>query len=603
MNKAQAAALFLILGIAALLLYKIRVLGIVPREIAPILGHQIVLSLMVQPREPEVVLETPVPESDDRQEITREAAVSEDYSFTIVPMAGGRLGRWRRSGSLEPCNILYSYFAVVRAKTWDLPADLLVDGDLPDEVGGWLAPYSGHTQAQETIARETRKRLGEPASRSVRVRVERLFDAVRSTVTEVAPGPEVPESPEEVLRRGVGSDHGAHALLVALLREAGVPARLVSGLELSEGRSKSPHVWAEAWAGEWVPLCVSHDLLARLDEAHLLVAHGSPKAAGATGADLDLRYEVQESMRPRKTVTEGIADHPLNTMRMWSSFKRVHVSLNLLAILLSIPVAASVVAAFRTMVGIVPFGTFLPALLAISFRHGGAASGMAALVFVLLVATLFRWAVDRLHLLHTARLTVLMSVLVGVILLVGAAGLRLGRPDIAYAAVFPVVVLTLTAERFFLSLQEQGFWDSARRMGWTLGMSLVCYAAIASHGVQSALLCYPELLVAVTALNLLIGSYDGLRLVEWIRFRRLLFDPCPLVGVPAHVRIPAFGRPRRLRHEPAEPAVHPAQEPAATLSARRRQDPVQGATSGVRAADAAALPGPRHHARVAWPGA
>ena len=48
------------------------------------------------------------------------------------------------------------------------------------------------------------------------------------------------------------------------------------------------------------------------------------------------------------------------------------------------------------------------------------------------------------------------------------------------------------------------------------------YTAMDSHLVQAVLFVFPEVLLVVTALYILVGRYVGLRLLELRRFRWLL---------------------------------------------------------------------------------
>ena len=57
------------------------------------------------------------------------------------------------------------------------------------------------------------------------------------------------------LRLGEASCNGKSRLLVALARNAGIPARLIGGLVLRRGSTRTSHQWAEAWvAGHWLPI-------------------------------------------------------------------------------------------------------------------------------------------------------------------------------------------------------------------------------------------------------------------------------------------------------------------------------------------------------------
>jgi len=63
----------------------------------------------------------------------------------------------------------------------------------------------------------------------------------------------------ECLRNGSGDPTAKARLLTALLRQRGVPARMVMGLTLQKGPEQRAHTWVEAWlADRWVSMDPFH---------------------------------------------------------------------------------------------------------------------------------------------------------------------------------------------------------------------------------------------------------------------------------------------------------------------------------------------------------
>src|SRR5205085_2629155 len=59
----------------------------------------------------------------------------------------------------------------------------------------------------------------------------------------------------ECLQSGRGDAAAQSRLLVALCRNRGIPARLVTGLTLGKRGEQKAHAWAEAWVGDyWLPM-------------------------------------------------------------------------------------------------------------------------------------------------------------------------------------------------------------------------------------------------------------------------------------------------------------------------------------------------------------
>src|SRR5690606_10234666 len=82
------------------------------------------------------------------------------------------------------------------------------------------------------------------------------------------------------------------------------------------------------------------------------------------------------------------------------------------AVLLLVPVGAFVMVLMRNIVGVRAFGTFMPVLIALAFRETGLVGGL--LLFALVVATglMFRFCLERMHLILVPRLTAVVTIVV-----------------------------------------------------------------------------------------------------------------------------------------------------------------------------------------------
>ncbi len=98
---------------------------------------------------------------------------------------------------------------------------------------------------------------------------------------------------------------------------------------------------------------------------------------------------------------------------------------------------------------------------------------------------------------------------------------------LAHVTFFPIAVLAITAERFYLSLTEQGTTTAIKELGGTLFVMLACYVVMNSLALQVLVIGFPEILLLVVAANVYLGRWVGVRLLEYRRFRRLLFQGSP----------------------------------------------------------------------------
>src|SRR5262249_58989541 len=118
----------------------------------------------------------------------------------------------------------------------------------PPEPGKYLDPANyaaGDNQRISDLARRLTEGVDRPADQ-----VEALY---RFVTTDIAnePGTDGPGMKAiECLDNGSGDAGGKSRLLTALLRNRGIPARIVTGLTLARDHEQLAHRWVEAWVDE-----------------------------------------------------------------------------------------------------------------------------------------------------------------------------------------------------------------------------------------------------------------------------------------------------------------------------------------------------------------
>ena len=90
-------------------------------------------------------------------------------------------------------------------------------------------------------------------------------------------------------------------------------------------------------------------------------------------------------------------------------------------------------------------------------------------------------------------------------------------------SLFPIAILAITAERFAIFESEQGLRKSAQVTFTTLIVVAAAYAVMESQFLQSMVLAFPEILLVLIALNMWLGKWIGMRVSEFIRFRKLIW--------------------------------------------------------------------------------
>ena len=195
---------------------------------------------------------------------------------------------------------------------------------------------------------------------------------------------------------------------------------------------------------------------------------------------------------------------------------------NVYRVLLLVPIGALLIVFLRNVIGVETFGTFMPILIALAFRETELLWGTVLFVMLVSLGLVIRFYLEYLKLLLVPRLA---SVLIIVILLMMAVGLishKLGVDRGLSVALFPMVILAMTIERMSLVWEELGPAAACKQGFGSLLVAALGYLAMSSTYLGHLVFVFPELLLIVLAVTLLIGRYTGYRLLELWRFRAAL---------------------------------------------------------------------------------
>lgn len=194
---------------------------------------------------------------------------------------------------------------------------------------------------------------------------------------------------------------------------------------------------------------------------------------------------------------------------------------NVYRVLLMIPVGAFLLALARNVIGVNTFGTFMPVLIGLSFRDTGLGTGILLFTLVVALGLTVRFWLERLKLLLVPRLTAILTV---VVLLMGVLSIitnDLGLHKGLSVALFPMVILTMTIERMSIVWEETGPREAVYAGLGSLVTAVAAYIVMNIKFLDHLFFVFPELLLVLLGLTLLLGRYSGYRLMDLLRFRNL----------------------------------------------------------------------------------
>ena len=308
------------------------------------------------------------------------------------------------------------------------------------------------------------------------------------------------------------SCNGKSRLFVALCRSQGIPARVVGGTILENTAKRTSHLWAEIfYQDHWIPFDVLNGYFAELPAHYLELYKGDLFLFKKKHLDFDYQFIIQ------KKYTRVAEDHLLGP-HLWPLLQDLHVPLNLLRTLLLLPFAGLLISICRNVVGMKTFGIWLPALIGLSLVNVSFILGLGVYVLMLGLVALLHLLFERWSLLYIPKVSIILTVVILVLLALGMLALHLDWKYGESVILLPIVILSITAERFAKTLHEEKLYDASKMLGNTIILALLSTLIFESRVLLGVLLTYPELYLVLLVILLLLGKWIGMRFMEYFRF-------------------------------------------------------------------------------------
>ena len=313
------------------------------------------------------------------------------------------------------------------------------------------------------------------------------------------------------------------AVVTDVIRLAGTPARVVNGLSLMPERRDAHFTrWAEVYDGErWFAVYPTE--LSRDAVRHMVPWWRGRIPLATVEGGTDLQYDVTIARTYEAAIRAVVQRQQAmnNALVEYSMFGLPLQTQLLFRTLLTIPLGVLLLVILRNVVGFKTFGTFMPVLIALAFRQTGLAGGLVFFSIVLAIGLSVRFYLERLKLLLVPRLASLLIVVVLAIAALTVVSHRLGIGVGLSIGLFPIVILTMTIERMTIAWEERGPAEALQQALGSLVVATVCFLLVRHEQVQHVFFVFPEILLIVLSVTLLLGRYTGYRLLELRRFREL----------------------------------------------------------------------------------
>lgn len=513
-----AVMLFLVPPLA-LASYRIIRVGYDMQVLLPVETYRVDLQMSCRGHGDSLWVRTFLPQPDSRVTVTGENLTSDLPGHRQRFVEQNRVGEWYAGEVDGPRNIRVDFTTYTQHVRYEIDPAILVAGPPENRHDPLVrATPSVQVDAPEIIA--LAEQLA-PRGTSLANGLEAIHQYCQNLGYVAFKGE---TDALTTLRLGEASCNGRSRLFVALARRQGIAARLVGGLILQTGSKRTAHQWVEVQIGShWVPYCPTNHHVASIPSTYLPLYRGD-QAMFAHSPDIDFRYRYtidrSATIRP-ETIAKAGAD-PLNLLEIWTTFAKAGIPVELLRVVLMVPLGALVIVILRNVVGLETFGVFLPALIAVAARDTGLWWGLVSFTALILLVFAVRSGVSRFELLHLPQMAILLTFVILFILVIAAIGVRFGSLNLARVSLFPLAIMAITTERFSTMIEEDGPRRAFKVMGATVLAIAACYVVMNALTFQIVFMSFPELLLVVVFLDIWLGRWMGLRVLEYWRFRKLL---------------------------------------------------------------------------------
>ena len=187
--------------------------------------------------------------------------------------------------------------------------------------------------------------------------------------------------------------------------------------------------------------------------------------------------------------------------------------------LLLIPVAALIVVLMRILVGVRTSGTFMPVLIALAFIQTTLMVGLMIFIGLLSIGLWIRSYLSHLNLLLVSRVAAVIIVVILLMAVLAIISYKLGLDQALTVTFFPTVIVAWTIERMSILWEEEGGHEVLIQGSGSLLVAVLAYLTMSNTVVAHLTFNFPELMLSLLGIILLLGKYTGFRLSELYRFR------------------------------------------------------------------------------------
>jgi hypothetical protein len=320
---------------------------------------------------------------------------------------------------------------------------------------------------------------------------------------------------------------GRISLARDVILHAKIPARVARGVYLAKKQIKKKKIrsFLEVYDGkEWL-LIDPKEITLKDPNNFVLWEKGNESILEVKGgSNSKVRYSTVSTKILANKAAIAAGDKKDALLIDFSIYSLPIADQNTFKLLLLIPFGALVVVILRNLVGIQTSGTFMPILIALTFLQTSLFTGLFLFLVVVSVGLMLRSYLSRLNLLLVPRISAVLVFVIVIYLAISVVSYKMGSDFGLNVTFFPMIIISWTIERMSILWEEEGPHEVFIQGGGSLFTASLVYLLMMNRYIGHLTYSFPELLLVVLGIILMIGSYTGYRLSELRRFEPMAKD-------------------------------------------------------------------------------
>lgn len=260
-----------------------------------------------------------------------------------------------------------------------------------------------------------------------------------------------------------------------------------------------------------------------------VVASESADASKSAQEDTLVDKDVTKPEEPeeKREVFELFTNRPADELTAFNgvayalqTIVKSGVPANTVVLILLLPVLATVIVFFRYVIGLPTIGLLVPIALSITLLATGIVTGLLLLSTIVFGSLFSRVILKRIRIMQLPKIAI--SIFFVSILILGLVSVRAGGLiSVNQLSIFPVLLMIILSEQIVALQLERSFRETITITVVTLFLGMAGFFLLSFVFLRNFVLLYPEVILLVIPVNILIGRYFGLRINEYFRFSHI----------------------------------------------------------------------------------